>query len=70
MSNVLLIIKLKSKINTLELKNEDLKNTIKSKLYEDFMNKLDETDEIKRLRKENYKLRKKVKRLKQEKKWL
>ena len=68
MSNVLLIIKLKSKINTLELKNEDLKNTIKSKLYEDFMNKLDETDEIKRLRKENYKLRKKVKRLKQEKK--
>ena len=58
------IIKQKRKINTLELKVEMLENTIKDELYKEFMEKLGEPIEIERLRKENKKLRKKVKQLK------
>lgn len=53
--------KLYLKINTLENENETLKNTIKNELYKTFMDKLGEPMEIKRLRDENKKLRKKIK---------
>ena len=49
------------KINTLENENEVLKNTIKNELYKTFMDKLGEPLEVKRLRDENKKLRKKIK---------
>ena len=49
------------KINTLENENEVLKNTIKNELYKTFMDKLSEPLEMKRLRDENKKLRKKIK---------
>lgn len=53
------------KINTLELENETLKNTIKDELYKEFMKKLGEPLEMSRLKKENKKLRKQVKELKE-----
>ena len=48
-------IKMRRKINTLETENEVLKNTIKDELYKEFMKKLGEPDENKRLREENKK---------------
>ena len=65
-----MIIKLMIENNTLKLKNAELEEIIKKELYNKFMNDLNMTSEVKRLREENYKIRKKVKRLKQEKKWL
>lgn len=65
-----MILKLMIENNTLKLKNAELEEIIKKELYNKFMNDLNMTSEVKRLREENYKIRKKVKRLKQEKKWL
>lgn len=53
------------KVNTLELENITLKDTIKNELYKTFMDKLNEPQEINRLKKENSNLRKKNKVLKQ-----
>lgn len=53
------IAKLYKRINTLENENETLKNIIKDELYNGFMNKLYETDEIQRLKAENKRLRRK-----------
>lgn len=58
-------IKLKQKINTLENKIETLENSIKDELYKEFMQKLGETSENDRLKKENKKLRIKIKELKE-----
>ncbi|HPZ24180.1 MAG TPA: hypothetical protein PLC25_05015 [Bacilli bacterium] len=63
-----MIVKLMIENNTLKLKNAELEEIIKKELYNKFMNDLNMTSEVKRLREENYKIRKKVKRLKQEKK--
>lgn len=63
-----MILKLMIENNTLKLKNAELEEIIKKELYNKFMNDLNMTSEVKRLREENYKIRKKVKRLKQEKK--
>ena len=53
------------KINFLELKVEELENTIKDELFKILMDKLQEPQEINRLKKENTNLRKKNKVLKQ-----
>ena len=58
-------IKLKQKINTLENQVETLENSIKDELYKEFMKKLGETAENDRLKKENKKLRAKIKDLKE-----
>lgn len=50
-------------INTLENDNQMLENTIKEKLYKTFMDKLQEPQEINRLRKTNKNLRLKIKTL-------
>lgn len=57
--------KLRKRINTLELENESLKETIKEELYRTFMEKLGEPQEIERLRNDNKALRKKIKTLKE-----
>jgi DNA anti-recombination protein RmuC len=57
--------KLIKKINTLENENETLKETIKNELYKSFMNKLNEPLELDRIKKENKRLRNKVKTLKE-----
>lgn len=57
-------IQLIKKVNTLELQNQVLENTIKDELYETFMAKLEEPQEINRLKKENKNLRAKNKTLK------
>lgn len=59
-------IKMRMRINTLENENEMLKNTMKDKLYEAFMNKLTEPIENQRLKKENRRLRRVIKNLKEE----
>lgn len=59
------IIKLKRKINTLENQVETLENSIKDELYKEFMKKLGETAENDKLKKENKKLRIKIKELKE-----
>lgn len=59
------IIKLNKKINTLENQVETLENSIKDELYKEFMKKLSETAEKDRLKKENKKLRTKIKDLKE-----
>lgn len=59
------IIKLNKKINTLENQVETLENSIKDELYKEFMKKLGETTENDRLKKENKKLRAKIKDLKE-----
>ena len=59
------VIKLNKKINTLENKVETLENSIKDELYKEFMKKLSETAENDRLKKENKKLRAKIKDLKE-----
>ena len=53
------------KINSLELKVEKLENIIKDELFKILMDKLQEPQEINRLKKENKNLRKKNKVLKQ-----
>lgn len=52
------------KINTLELENSVLEQTIKDELYKIFMDKLREPQELDRVKKENKNLRSKVKNLK------
>lgn len=52
-------------INTLKLEVETLKNSIKEELYKEFMKKLGEPADNKRLRKENKRLRQQVKSLKE-----
>ena len=52
------------KINTLELENSVLEQTIKDELYKIFMDKLREPQELDRVKKENRNLRSKVKTLK------
>lgn len=52
------------KINTLELENSALEQTIKNELYKIFMNKLKEPQELDKVKKENKNLRSKVKTLK------
>ena len=59
------VIKLNKKINTLENQVETLENSIKDELYKEFMKKLGETVENDRLKKENKKLRAKIKDLKE-----
>lgn len=49
------------KINTLELENSALEQTIKNELYKIFMDKLREPQELDRVKKENKNLRNKVK---------
>lgn len=58
--------RMRKRINTLETENEVLKNTIKDELYKEFMQKLGEPDEMKRLREENKRLRQKIKSYKEE----
>lgn len=55
----------KRKINSLENELESLKSIIKDELYKEFMDKIGETKECDRLRKENSRLRSKVKELKE-----
>lgn len=57
-------IQLIRKINTLDIEKRVLENTIKDELYKTFMAKLDEPQEINRLKKENKNLRTKNKTLK------
>lgn len=57
-------IQLFKRINNLELEKSVLEETIKSELYKTFMDKLQEPQEINRLRKENKNLRIKNKTLK------
>ena len=57
-------IQLISKINTLTLQKEDLEETIKDELFNIFMEKLREPQEIQRLKRENKNLRDKNKTLK------
>lgn len=52
------------KINTLELENSALEQTIKNELYKIFMDKLKESQELDKVKKENKNLRSKVKTLK------
>ena len=59
------VVKLNKKINTLENQVETLKNSIKDELYKECMKKLGETTENDRLKKENKKLRAKIKDLKE-----
>ena len=59
------VLKAKVENNTLKFKNEMLKNAIQEELYDKFLDKLGEPEEIARLKKENKNLRKKVKILKE-----
>ena len=53
-----------AKINTQENQINSLESTIKDELYKIFMDKLEEPTEIARIKKENKRLREKVKTLK------
>lgn len=57
-------LQLIKKINSLELRVEELEDTIKDELYKIFMGKLQEPQELNRYKKENTNLRKKIKILK------
>ena len=57
-------LQLIKKINSLELRVEELEDTIKDELYKTFMSKLQEPQELNRYKKENTNLRKKIKILK------
>ena len=57
--------KMRKRINTLEIENEMLKNTIKDELYKIFMKKLAEPEETKKYKEDNIRLRKQIKVLKQ-----
>lgn len=58
-------IKLIRRINALEIENNVLKENIKDELYKEFMNKLGEPMEMKRLKSDNKRLRLKIKELKE-----
>lgn len=62
---ILDIAKLNKKINSLENEVETLENIVKDELYKEFMKKLGETAEVDRLKKENKRLRVKIKSLKE-----
>ena len=51
-------------INTLEMENETLRETIKDELYKRFMDKLGEPLEMERIKNENKRLRRQIKTLK------
>ena len=57
-------LQLIKKINSFELRVEELEGTIKDELYKTFMGKLQEPQELNRYKKENTNLRKKIKILK------
>ena len=57
-------LQLIKKINSLELRVEELEDTIKDELYKTFMSKLQEPQELNRYKKENPNLREKIKVLK------
>ncbi len=58
-------LKLRKKYNTLELEYKTLKESVKTDLYKNLLHRLDESEEVKRLRDANKHLRKKVKLLKE-----
>lgn len=60
------VSKYKRRINTLELEKKELEEVIKDGLFKEFIKKINEPLELERLRKENKKLRKKIKDLKKE----
>ncbi|MBR5303478.1 MAG: hypothetical protein IKU37_01460 [Candidatus Gastranaerophilales bacterium] len=60
------ISKYKRRINTLELEKKELEEIIKDGLFKEFIKKINEPLELERLRKENKRLRKKIKDLKEE----
>lgn len=59
------IMKLKIRNNTLETENSALKESIKDELYKEFMAKLGEPMEMKRLKNDNKRLRLQVKELRE-----
>jgi len=60
------VAKYKKRINTLELEKKELEEIIKNNLVKELFKKINEPLELERLRKENKKLRKKIKDLKKE----
>lgn len=58
--------RMRKRINTLENQVSTLENVIKDELYKEFMKKLGEPDEVKRLREENKRLRQKIKSYKED----
>jgi hypothetical protein len=64
-NKITLWIKQQRQINTLENKVEALENSIKDELYKEFMKKLGEPLENKRLRQQNKRLRQQNKSLKE-----
>lgn len=57
-------IELQKKYNTLELKYETLKDQVKEDCFKTLLKVLSEQNDVERLRKENAKLRKRIKELK------
>lgn len=57
-------MKMQRRINTLEIEKVELEYIIKSRITETLMRTLENQDEVERLKKENQRLRKKVKDLK------
>lgn len=66
MKNVIKESKYRRRINTLELEKKELEEIIKEGLFKEFIKKINEPLELERLRKENKRLRKKIKDLKKE----
>ena len=58
--------KLQRKVNTLELEKKELEMILQSRVSETIINTLSNQEEVERLRKENSRLRLKVKELKKE----
>ena len=61
-----LIIKQMHEINKLKLRIEELEEMQKNEVYKKLLNKFDETENMKRLRAENKRLREKLKEVKNE----
>ena len=57
-------IELQKKYNTLEIKYETLKDQVKEDCFKTLLKVLSEQNDVERLRKENAKLRKRIKELK------
>lgn len=58
--------KLQKECNTWKLKYETLEENVKSEVFKKVMKKLEETEETKRLREENLKYKREIKKLKEE----
>ncbi len=58
--------KLQKECNTWKLKYETLEENVKSEIFKKVMKKLEETEETKRLREENLKYKREIKKLKEE----